>query len=130
LVAIFAAAAIAKDYRYLTDRREDWNRLSAHLSDAVQSGCILLPVGDEALVEDEVALYAVFRPEIAHRLCDAGLSSQRIILPSHPYTDPRALRTEEGVLSAKGMRRLSVEQVGFAKIEVFTKPDALGNPIP
>lgn len=128
-LAIFAAAAITKDYRYLTDRREDWNRFSAHLSDSVQSGCILLPVGDEALVEDEVALYTVFRPEIAHRLCDAGLLPSRIVVPSHPYTEPRALRAEEDVLSAKGMRRLSIEQVGFAKIEVYTKPDAPGNPI-
>ena len=58
--AVFIAAAITKDYRNLTDRKEDWSRLSAHLSAAVQGGCILLPAGDEP------GVYAVFRPQLAH----------------------------------------------------------------
>jgi uncharacterized membrane protein len=116
LVAVFAGAAIAKSYGYLTDRREDWNRLSAHLSEAVGSGCLLVPEGDE------VRLYAVFQPQFMHQLCDASLSSNRIVIPSHSYTDPRAVRTAEDALSAKGMSSSRSEQVGFGKIEVFTKP--------
>ena len=64
----------------------------------------------------------MFRPEIAHQVCDPSLSSHRIIVPLHPYTDPRAVRLAEEALSARGMTRQSSEQVGFAKIEVFTKP--------
>lgn len=118
LATLFVAAAITKDYRHLTDRKENWNQLSVRLSEAVQGGCILFPGGDGA------GVYTVFRPEIAHQVCDPGLSSRRIIVPLHPYTDPRATRWAEEALSARGMTRLSSEQVGFAKIEVFTKREA------
>jgi hypothetical protein len=81
-------------------------------------------------VGDEAGVYTVFRPDIAHQSCDASLSSKRIIVPWHSYTDPRAVRVTEEALLARGMTRVWSEQVGFGKIEVFTKPEAFAKPSP
>jgi hypothetical protein len=112
LVIVFIVASITKDYHHLTDRNEDWNRLSGALIHVVEHGCILLPSGDDA------TKYSIFRPDITQHLCDANLSD-RVIMPVHSYTDPRAGRLAEETLVAKGIVRLSTEKVGFAKIEVF-----------
>ena len=114
LVIVFIAASVTKDYRHITDRNEDWDRLSGVLIQSVEGGCILLPDGDDA------ARYAVLRPDIAHHLCDANLSA-RVIMPVHSYTDPRASGLAVKALSARGMTQLSTEEVGFAKVEVFAR---------
>lgn len=112
LILIFAVGAMAKNYRHLTDRAEDWSRLAGQVSDAVGDGCILMPQSDSA------ALYTVFRPEIAQRLCDSTLSG-RVVVPSHRYTDPRAARLAEDTVLAQGMVRVSSTTVGFGTVEVF-----------
>jgi 4-amino-4-deoxy-L-arabinose transferase-like glycosyltransferase len=112
LAIVFIAASIGKDYHYLTDHNEDWDRLSGALIHVVGDGCILLPSGDDA------ANYSLFRPEITQHLCDATLSA-RVIIPVHSYTDPRAGQLAEETLAARGMMPLSTQNVGFAKIEVF-----------
>ena len=52
LAGIFIAAAITKNYRHLTDRGEDWNRLSAYLSEASPSAFIAKHAVDVLLRHD------------------------------------------------------------------------------
>ena len=86
------------------------------VSDAARDGCILIPGPDGA------GVLTFFRPEIANQVCDSGLSSPRIVVPLHPYIEAHAVRVAEDALLAHGMVRRSSEQLGFARIEVFTKP--------
>jgi uncharacterized membrane protein len=117
LVVVFVGASAAKDYRHFADRNEDWNRLSAALSEAALGGCILVPASDN------LGMYTMFRPGIAQQLCGADTSARRIVVPVHAYTEQQARQAAEAKLSAMGMTRLSVEEAGFGRVEVFTRPD-------
>lgn len=115
LIILFLSASITKDYTYLTDKREDWNKLSTQMSKALGGGCILLPEGDSGKI------YFLFRPEIAAHLCNSTVTARRVIMARHTYTDPRAARLAESELLARGLGRVSVETVGFAEVAVFTR---------
>jgi hypothetical protein len=116
-VVVFVGASAAKDYRHFADRNEDWNRLSATLSEAALGGCILVPASDN------LGMYTMSRPGIAQQLCGADTSARRIVVPVHAYTEQQARQAAEAKLSAMGMTRLSVEEAGFGRVEVFTRPD-------
>ncbi len=124
MVAVLAGAAITKDYRHLTDRNEDWNRLSRRLSQLGADGCILIPQADD------LALYEFFEPEIARELCKGSLSSNRIVIPLHPYLRPGNAQRAIDTLTAGGFAAFSTEQLGFAKIEVFMRPQKPGGSFP
>ena len=115
LVGVFVVAAAAKNYTYLANHAEDWNRLAARLSEEARGGCIVLPASER------IWLYTFFRPEIARQICARDSSAARIVIPSHSYSDPRALRVAWDSALTKGMRQVSSKQVGFATITVFGK---------
>jgi hypothetical protein len=119
LVAVFAGAALEKDYRHLADHNEDWARLSAVLLRASEGGCILLAS------EEDAGVYAMFQPGIAARLC-GPVRAARVALPVHPYASPPRARLLE-----TGMALAGVESAGFASVEVFKRSiqplDAGGN---
>ncbi len=121
LVLVFAGASVDKNYRYLGDRNENWDRLSAALAGAADSGCILFPAGDSA------ALYEVFRPGIGRRLCGSALAA-RVIVPIHSYTAPESARAAAQALSTRGFTQSSAERLGFARLDIFERRGAEPRP--
>jgi len=114
LLAVFLGASILKNYRHLSDRSEDWQRLSSALVQRARGGCILL------VSKDELGLYTVFEPGISRSLCDSDLS-RRVVMPMLPSSTPEEDRVAREILARKGMSRLSTERVGFANIEIFAR---------
>jgi hypothetical protein len=113
LLIAFAGGSITKDYKYLADHSENWERLSTALVDSAGGGCILLPVGNT------IELYRFFRPEIQQHLCSCDLAA-RVVTPVHHYTSQSTTRVR-AELSAHGMTLESTDTVGFANIEVYVK---------
>lgn len=113
LLITFAGASITKDYSYLADDTENWERLSTVLMDSAGEGCILLPPGNT------LVLYQFFRPEVQQRLCANDLAA-RVVTPVHHYTSQGTTRVR-AELSAHGMTLESTESVGFANIEVYVR---------
>lgn len=114
LLLVFAGASSTKSYRYLTDRNEDWGRLSNAVADSARDGCVALPPGDTA------GFYALFRPEIALRLC-ADAFADRVAMPLHTYTDRAAADALRERLRAMGLRGVATEAAGFGQVERFER---------
>ena len=114
LATVFIAAAVAKDYRHLTDRAEDWARLATTIRQTLDSGCILTPATHEA------AEYEIIDPPLTRSLCTPALAD-RVVVPLTTYTDPDSRRVVEARLSANGLHELSRTDTGFATVKVFAR---------
>jgi 4-amino-4-deoxy-L-arabinose transferase-like glycosyltransferase len=113
LVTLFAAASVTRDYRYLTDRHEDWNRFATKIAESLDGGCLLTPDKNDA------ELYSIFVPHIPARLCDSANMARRVIVARHAYTDPEAAQSAESGLLRSGFTLVSAQKVGFGEIDEF-----------
>ncbi len=115
LMIFFAVGAIGKNFRYLADRNENWQRLSQVTFESADQGCILLPTGQFA------QYYELFIPEFNTRVCGPGLA-EHVVLPLNNYNDTEATRAARSELADRGFRRVQERSLGFSKLETYAKP--------
>jgi 4-amino-4-deoxy-L-arabinose transferase-like glycosyltransferase len=114
VLAIFAIGSIAKDHNYLSDKRENWQRLAAQIDQTIKDGCLILPAGDSG------RLYSVFKADLVHRLCGRKILSHRVVLVKNSYTDSQSVQAIQVMLASSKFLRTAVDQVGFGEIDVYT----------
>jgi hypothetical protein len=115
LCAVLAAAAVAKDVAYFSDRSEDWQAAATALAAMAPPPSCIAYTG-----ERPPKLYALFDPSLPARAC-RGLNAEQVAVPATRYTPAARLSALHAELARAGYALVDTRAAGGTRIEVFRR---------
>jgi len=113
LAVLFLAGSLVKDFRYLTDRSEDWAVGANAVRSAARNGACILFTDDVS-----ARLFTFFEPSISRDICGSE-NAPRVIVPTNRYTRPIQATVLQQRLSRDGFRKIASSTVSGQEISTW-----------
>jgi hypothetical protein len=108
-----ATGSLIKDFRYLTDKSEDWAAGADALRSAARTGACIQFADDQS-----ANLFRFFDPAISTNVCGAS-RNPRIVAPTNRYTRPDQAAETVRQLRAAGFRKVASSTVSGNEISIY-----------